>query len=362
MSPLQREKLAALLIQGSISIRQAVQKLNDTGEKILFVVEESGRLVGTVTDGDIRRGIIQGIDFDSSIRRVMQTHYAVLSRANPELAETAREIMLQKKVAQIPVLNEKGVIVDIILWTDVLKEKEVVVVPQEHANLVVVMAGGRGTRLDPFTKILPKPLIPVGNKPLVEIIMDRFSRYGFRRFVYTLNYKKEYMKLYLNEKSSCYGIGWVEEEEFLGTAGSLLLLRDRLTDTFFVTNCDTLLEVNFEEILKWHKDHKAAVTVIGCHNEVKIPFGVIQMNNGMLERLSEKPVHDVIINTGVYVMEPGVIDYIRKRETLDMNVLIERVAQRETVSVYPIYGGWLDIGKWEEYQKNIRKIAEFDDA
>lgn len=362
MSPIKREKLPDLLIPGSITIRQAVQKLNDTGEKILFVVEGTGRLVGTVTDGDIRRGIIQGIDFDISVQRVMQTRYAVLSQANPELAQAAREIMLKKKVEQIPVLDEKGVIVDIIRWMDVLGEKEVTVPSQEHGNLVVVMAGGRGTRLDPFTKILPKPLIPIGNKPIVEIIMDRFSRYGFRRFLYTLNYKKEYMKLYLSEKISCYGIDWVEEEEFLGTAGSLSLLQDRLTDTFFVTNCDTLLDVNFEEVLKWHKDHGAAVTVIGCRNEVKIPFGVIQMQNGKMEKLSEKPVHDVIINTGVYVMEPRVIDHIGKRETLDMNVLIERVAQREMVSVYPIYGGWLDIGKWEEYQKNIKKIAEFDDV
>ena len=356
----QRDKLKTLLIPGTLTIRQAVQKLNEAGEKILFVVEENGRLLGTVTDGDIRRAIIHGVDFDKGVQEVMQAHCTTISRTHPSLFETAREVMVRKKVGQIPVLDERDRIVDIIAWTDVLEEKETVRPRAEHANHVIIMAGGRGTRMDPFTKILPKPLIPVGNKPVVEIIMDRFSRSGFRHFLYTINYKKEYMKLYLREKSSAYEIEWIEEEDFLGTAGSLSLLEGRFTESLFVTNCDTLLDVNFEEILKWHRDQGAALTVIGCHNEVKIPFGVIQMNNGTLERLSEKPVHDVIINTGVYVMEPHVISYIPKETAFDMNQLISRVAAKEKVSVFPIYGGWLDIGKWDEYRKSVRVFEALD--
>ncbi len=357
---MEKEKLKALLIPGTLTIRQGVQKLNEAGEKILFVVEESGRLLGTVTDGDIRRAILHGMDFDRGIQEVMQTRCTTIERSHPSLLESAREAMIKKKVAQIPVLDESGRIADIISWTDVLEDKEALPTHAEHPNHVVIMAGGRGTRMDPFTKILPKPLIPVGNKPVVEIIMDRFFRYGFHRFLYTINYKKEYMKLYLREKSSAYEIEWIEEEDFLGTAGSLSLLDGRFNETVFVTNCDTLLDVNFEEILKWHREHEAALTVIGCHNEVKIPFGVIQMQNGRLDRLSEKPVHDVIINTGVYVMEPRVISYIPKETPFDMNQLISRVSAKEKVSVFPIYGGWLDIGKWDEYRKSVRVFEGLD--
>ncbi len=283
-----KEKLRSLLVRPDTTIKQAMQKLDETAEKILFLTDEHCRLLGTVTDGDIRRAIINGREFSDSIDGVMHKDptAVVLNRSDTE--ENVKQLIVDNKFEQIPVLDDEGVIVDVILWTDILKGTKAVR-PRSHIpNQVVIMAGGKGTRLDPFTRILPKPLIPLGNKAVVEIIMEKFYQHGFHRFLYTLNYKKEYMKLFLREKNFPYSIDWVEEDEFLGTAGGLALLKEKITDSFFVINCDSILEVEFGKVLAWHKEHGAAMTIVGCHNEVRIPFGVLELSNGGLKRILEK--------------------------------------------------------------------------
>lgn len=359
---MEKSKLKSLLIPHDTTIKQAMHKLNETSEKILFAVDCNDKLLGTITDGDIRRALINGVQFSESVENIMWTRFYSFSHKDPGRKKKARSIMLNEKIEQIPLLNRNGVITDILLWTDLFVNGKADNERSFHANPVVIMAGGKGTRLDPFTKILPKPLIPIGDKPVIELIMSRFYQYGFNRFIYTLNYKKDYLKLFLKENKFPYVIDWVEEEDFLGTAGSLSLLSDKMTDTFFVVNCDSLLDVNFEEILKWHKGHKAAMTVIGCHNEVKIPFGVLKMSDGKLDRIVEKPVHDYVINTGIYVMEPHVISYIPKGKSMDMNILLELVIEKEKVSVYPIYNGWFDIGQWEEYKRSVEKLKGLDNV
>lgn len=350
-----RAKLESLLITPDSTVKQAMQRLLDTAEKILFVVNEHKRLTGTVTDGDIRSGIIvRGLSLNTAIREVMNAEFKWVEADTSNIAEKVKHLMLAHKIEQIPILKE-GIIVDVILWIDLFEKKmqEVTLLP----NQVVIMAGGKGTRLDPFTRILPKPLIPIGDKPVIELIMEKFYQYGFHNFVYTLNYKKEYIKVFLKENKYPYNIEWFEEGDFLGTAGSLSLLRDKINDTFFITNCDSILiDVNFEDVLKWHRMHNASMTIIGCHNEFKIPFGVLEISNGRLTRISEKPVHDVIINTGVYVMEPHVLSYLREGEKIDMNEVIDLVTNKKKISVYPIYGNWLDIGQLEEYKKAVEKL------
>ena len=357
-----KTKLKSLLIPTDITIKQAMQKLGETQEKILFVVGKKDKLLGTINDGDIRRGLINGSNFDDKVGNIMHRDFISISMNTKNIENRAKQLMLDTKIEQIPVLNDNGEIVNVILWTDILREKKDSKSKHLHKNQVVIMAGGKGTRLDPFTKILPKPLIPIGNKPVIELIMERFYKYGFHKFIYTLNYKKEYLKLYLKESSFPYTIDWVEEDDFLGTAGGISLLKDKVKDTFFVINCDSLLDVDFEEILGWHKEHNAAITIIGCHNEVKIPFGVLKLSNGRLEKIVEKPVHDVIINTGAYVMEPQIISFIPDGKPIDMNKLIELVAEKEKVSVYPISTGWFDIGQWEEYRKSMEKLQEIEDV
>lgn len=349
-----REKVKPLLLSGSVTIKQAMQRLNESGKGILFVMNDDEELLGTVTDGDIRRGIIKGMKFNDKVELVMQRDCIVVKRGMPDLEQHVKQIMIEKMLEQIPVVDEKRRITDVIMWVDILGEKVTQDEKQLYPNRVVIMAGGKGTRLEPFTRILPKPLIPIGEKPIIELIMEKFYEHGFCNFTYTLNYKKEYIKLFLTENNMPYNIDWVEEEEFLGTAGSLSLLKEKISDTFFLTNCDSLLEVNYKEVLDWHKEHNALITIIGCHNEFKIPFGVLEVSDGRLVRILEKPVHENIINTGVYVMDPKVLQYIPEGKHMDMNELIEEVLRKEKITMYPISSGWFDIGQWDEYNKSIK--------
>lgn len=354
---MEKKKLEALLIQSDKSIKEAMQQLDKTGEKILFVVTEGNVLLGTLTDGDVRRGLLDGANFADSVKHLMRGQFISLDNGESELKKRAENLIIQNRIEHVPVLNRNKEIVDVVSWTDFFnpeEEKE----KSFYPNPVVVMAGGKGTRLDPFTKVLPKPLIPIGNKPVIEVIMERFFKYGFHRFIYTLNYKKEYLKLFLTENDFPYSMDWVEEPDFLGTAGSLSLVKDKIHETFFVINCDSLLDVAFDQILEWHCEQKAAITIIGCHNEVRIPFGVLKLSNGKLDKMLEKPVHDVIINTGLYVMEPSILDFIELGMKMDMNDLIETVSRKDKITVYPIHGGWLDIGRWEEYRKLYEDLGD----
>lgn len=354
---MEKDKLQPMLVSKNMTIKQAMQRLNETAERILFVVDEkSNKLSGTVTDGDIRRGIINGKQFNEPIETIANKNFIAITEEKRNDVAFMKQLVITKEIEQVPVVNDSGVIVDVILWTDLLQEKREATTRVLHDNQVVIMAGGKGTRLDPFTKILPKALIPIGNKPVIEIIMEKFYQSGFHNFFYTLNYRKEYLKLFLKENDFPYSIDWVEEKDFLGTVGGLSLLEEKLSDTFFITNCDSILDVDFERVLAWHKEYKSALTIIGSHNEIKIPFGVLELLNGKLLKISEKPVHDVIINAGVYVMEPNIIKYIPKEKRLDMNELIDMVAEKEKITVYPIYGGWFDLGQWEEYNKIVKEI------
>jgi dTDP-glucose pyrophosphorylase len=352
------KRLKSLFINTGTTIKESMQKLNETSEKILFVVDSEEKLLGTLNDGDIRRGLIHGINFADSVEMVMHRNYISLPSSMLDFKHQARQLMIKNKIEQIPILDINSKVIDVALWTDIFGERDEEKKQYLYSNQVIVMAGGRGTRLEPFTEILPKPLIPIGDKSVIEIIMDKFLRCGFHRFIYTLNYKKEYIKLFLKERAFPYDVNWIEEDDFLGTIGGLTLLKEKIEDTFFVTNCDSVLEVDFDNVLSWHKEHAAAMTIIGCHNEVKIPFGVLTLSNGRLENINEKPVHDVIINTGVYVLEPRVLTYLTSGARMDMNELIQTVAEKEKVCVYPIYKGWFDIGQWEEYRKNVQIIEK----
>jgi dTDP-glucose pyrophosphorylase len=319
-------------------------------------VDSKNKLQGTVTDGDIRRGLINGLGFGGKIKDVMYRNYRFIPQNESDISEKARYIMLEQKIEQIPVLDGNKTIIDVILWTDIFGRRESAQQRQFFLTPVVIMAGGKGTRLDPLTKILPKPLIPVNERPIIEVIMEKFYRYGFNNFIFTLNYKKEYIKMFLKENEFPYNLNWVEENKYMGTAGGLSLLKDKVNETFFVSNCDIILNADYADILRWHKKHSNIMTLIGCHKEVKIPYGVLEMRDGVLRNFIEKPDYDVIVNTGVYVMEPKILNMIPEDSHMDMNILIENVSRKGKVSVYPVHGGWFDIGQWDEYLKNIKEL------
>ncbi len=353
-----KAKLKNLLISSATTLKESMQKLNDTAEQILFVTDEDNKLLGTVTDGDIRRGLINGLKFSDKVEKVMSIQFTSFFCDEADKKKKAERIMLRDKIEQIPILDNKKSVVDVILWTDIFGEEKDLENKQFFTNPVVIMAGGKGTRLDPFTKILPKPLIPIGDKPIIEIIMEKFFRQGFQNFIFTLNYKREYIKMFLKENSFPYNIDWVEEDDFMGTAGSLSLLKDKINEPFIVLNCDMILNADYADIIKWHKENNNIVTLIGCHKEVKVPYGILELNDGILKSFVEKPNYDVIINTGVYILEPEIIDMIPYNKSIDMNTLIDEVSKKGKVSVYPVHEGWIDIGQWEEYKNGLKEIGD----
>jgi dTDP-glucose pyrophosphorylase len=353
------EDIRRTTISPETSLKAAMKLLSAASGRVLFVIDGDSKLIGSVTDGDIRRAILNNIGFDRQVGEIMFKSTRFVRDSDKDLEEKARRHVLDEKLHAIPVLNGADRIVDIFFWYDYFEKH-----PHEaHSierltNPIVIMAGGKGERLDPFTRILPKPLIPIGDKPIVEKIMDGFSEHGFADFILTLNYKKEMIKSYFRENRPSYNVEWVEEESYLGTAGSLRLLKDKVKETFYVCNCDVIVQHNFSNILLWHKGERAIITMIGCHKEMVIPYGTLSMDNGKLQFINEKPVFDLIINTGVYLMEPEVLSYIEPDEKIDMNQLIERVLAKGKVTVYPISDGWFDVGQWKEYKDSLYMLED----
>lgn len=358
---MEKELLKSLLISPRSTVKEAIHRLNETGLKILFITDAQERLLGTLTDGDIRRGIIAGLVLTAHVESLMKQKFISLTTDTPDLQHEAKRLMQQHMIEQIPIVNENGVIVDVMVWIDFLSDEKPMTArsPKSMSNPVVIMAGGKGTRLDPFTKILPKPLIPLGDKPIIENIMDRFYENGFYKFLLIVNYKKEMIKAYFGEKTVPYSITFIEEDKFYGTAGGLFLLRNVITQPFIVTNCDTILEGNYLDFYQWHCDHNNIMTIIGSHKEITVPYGVLCMNKGVLDKIDEKPKLDLFINTGTYIFEPSVFEFIKDHEHLDMDKLIREIKslRADRVGVYPHWRGWFDIGQWDEYRKSLKELG-----
>lgn len=357
---MEKEQLKSLLISPLSTIKEAIQRLNDTAQKILFITDARQRLIGTLSDGDIRRGIIKGLVLTDPVESVMTKHFISLTTTTHDLPQEAKRLMQQHLIEQIPIVDNDGIIVDVILWINFLDNERLFTVKRSVSmdNPVVIMAGGKGTRLDPFTKILPKPLIPIGDKTIIENIMDRFYENGFSNFILIVNYKKDMIKAYFGEKAVPYKITFIEEDEFYGTAGGMFLLRNIVKQSFIMTNCDTILEGNYIDFYEWHKDHNNLMTIIGSHKEITVPYGVLCMNNGIFEKIDEKPKLDLFINTGTYIFEPSVFEFIKDRQHLDMDKLIRemKALHADRVGVYPHWGGWFDIGQWDEYRKSLKEL------
>lgn len=345
-----------MLISKDFPIKDTMERLNETAEKTLYIISEGTILVGAITDGDIRRALLKGYNLDDSIESVMNKNPKFLYKNNYALELKTRQMMLDFVIQSIPIVTGDKKIVDIVLWEDVFKKDYKYNYPIKD-NKVFILAGGMGTRLEPFTRILPKPLVPIGNQPILEKIMDKFNEYGFKKFILSLNYKAEMIKLYfkdteINQKYE--NIEFLVENKPLGTIGSLYLEKNNLKETFFIANSDIILEENLEKIFTYHKHNKNVLTIVGCVKDSIIPYGVLETDDtGNLKKMIEKPKLKHVINTGIYVAEPEIINYIEEDTKTDINELIERLMKdNKKVNVYPIIETqWFDIGQWEEFQK-----------
>ncbi len=342
------------LVSASLTIRQAIEELNRSGKQILLVVSEDGRLIGTITDGDIRRGILRGLSLDDGVDKVMNRSPKFLRQGYSRRDAVA--MFMRYRVSRIPVVDEMGRVVDLLLIEDFVENGDKASLPT-----VVIMAGGKGTRLDPFTKILPKPLIPLGDRPILQVIMDRFYEQGADNFILTLGYKAEIIKLWLEDTELPYSVHYIVEDAPLGTAGSLRNVVEEfsLNGDFIVSNCDVLVDADFRKILDFHRGHKADATVVGYLMQSKLPYGVIQTDGPDFVGMKEKPYVDALVNTGIYVLSADAIkESISAGEVVDMPVVLERIRKKGgRVVVYPHHGQFFDVGQWEVYRETLRRMG-----
>ncbi len=335
----------------SLSISEAMQKIDGNQYGILFLVDDKDVLIGCITDGDIRRYLLAGGKMTGN----------VMDAANfePRIAHTvdeARHLYHKKNYIVIPIVDEKGSI------TDLYAGESGELSTKQHNPLnipVVINAGGRGTRLDPFTKVLPKPLIPVGDLPIIELIMKEYQSYCCNDFHIIVNYKRDLMKAYFADNERHYNITWYDEEKPLGTGGGLSLLRGIFDSTFFFANCDALLTANYESMLKFHKDNRNAITMVCAYKNMNIPYGVVEMGvNGAIEDMKEKPLMSFLTNTGIYIAEPEVIDFIKDDEAIGFPDIVSRVKESgKKVAVFPVSeNDWMDMGQLSELEKMRIKL------
>jgi len=343
-------------VQFNITIRQAMKALDRTAEKCLLVVNENKKLLGTLTDGDLRRSILGGTNFSENISDSYNSKPTVLIK-NKYSTEEAKQLFQDLKLDLIPVVDENYLVVDFITWSGIGDKSR----PKKSLGdiPVIIMAGGKGTRMEPFTKILPKPLVPVREKPIIEHIIEHFTDIGCTDFHMTINYKGKILKAYFEELKPNYQVKFVEEKEPLGTAGSLRFLDGKFNQSFFVTNCDIIIKADYTSLYEFHQKGGYDITLVASAKEYVIPYGTCKLNSdGHLSHINEKPKYDFLINTGLYVMNNEVLKLIPKNKFYHITNLIEDAKnQGKKVGVFPIDDdAWIDIGQWTEYQKAIEKF------
>lgn len=347
-----------ILVSKNVSVKEVLKELDRTAEKTLLVVDQENRLLGTITDGDIRRYLLKGKSLEDDIKGIY-CEKPTFVRDGKFTLESVKKIFIKKKINLLPVLDEKNRVVDYIVWDKVFSEEAKLAQTGKIDVPVVVMAGGKGTRLEPFTNILPKPLIPINDKPVIELIIEKFRGQGAKEYYLILNFKGEMIKAYFSSIERDYKVTYVWESDFLGTAGGLKLIEDMNSDIFIVSNCDVIVKADFEEVISLHKKNNAAMTILSSIQHYKLPYGVIKFrNNGVVTDVVEKPEYTTTINTGVYVLNKYVTQFIPERKHFDMPDLIRTLIEHnQKVVTYPVnQNDYIDTGQWEGYRKAVEKL------
>ena len=345
-----------ITVQLDITIHQAMKALDKTAEKCLLVTDDDNKLLGTLTDGDLRRGILKGMKFSEKISECYKINATTFTQGNYTQEDVARELR-DKKINLIPIIDKDGKVVDYLTWSNINGGEQNKKVLDDVS--VVIMAGGKGTRMEPFTKVLPKPLIPINEKPIIEHIIERFTDTGCSDFHLTVNYKGKILKAYFEELKPDYSVSFVDENKPLGTAGSLQYLKGKFDKPFFVTNCDIIIKADYVNLYEFHKKGGYDITLVASAKEYIIPYGTCVLNGkGDLSHINEKPKYDFLINTGLYILNPDVLSIIPKNKFYHITHMIENLKDAgKRIGVFPIDDeAWIDIGQWTEYQKAIDKF------
>lgn len=346
------EKVRNISVSSSTKLIDVLRKMDETEHKLLLIADEN-HFAGVISIGDIQRCILRCIDLNSEVRTVIRPDIIFASEETP--MESIREQMIKFRMEFMPVVAADGSVKDVIFWEDLFPST--MTATKLNGNYpVVIMAGGLGSRLKPLTNVIPKPLVPIGDKTIIESIMDSFEAVGCDEFYCSVNYKADILKYYLDKKKK--SVNYFHESQPLGTAGSLYLLKGKLRGTFFVTNCDILFDIDLSELMRFHKRSGNAITLVSVVKTFQIPYGTLQTGeNGQLVGFQEKPDEVYQINSGLYVLEPEIFSYIGDNQFLHITTLIERLmAAGRKVGVFPVSEhSWTDMGNWDEYLKLIRK-------
>lgn len=351
-------RIKEISIEKTSPIISALKLMDKKRVKLLMVLDR-GHYHSLLSIGDIQRAIIAAVDLQSPVESILRKKVNVAKDT-----DSREEIIASMKKYRnefMPIVDDQNNVVDVVFWDELFKTE--IHHRTEDFNLpVVIMAGGKGTRLRPLTNVLPKPLIPIGEQTMMEDIMDRFVECGCRNFYVSVNYMADFMRHYFDNFSKHdYHIEYFQEDKPLGTAGSLHLLKGKINDTFFVSNCDSILDEDYGEILRYHRENKNEITVVSVMKSIYIPYGtLVTGEGGLLESIQEKPELTFQINTGMYILEPHLLKEIPSDRVYHITYLIDKlVKEGRRVGVYPVNeGSWTDIGNWEEYMKYIKRYEQ----
>lgn len=350
-----RDELKKYTGTEELTVIEAMGKIDRNAKGIIYIIDDEGHLKGSLTDGDIRRWILKTGDLSGQVAQMFYKNTKYLFEAD---AARSVEYLDKESIRSVPIVNSSFVLTDICFRDGAEKEKI------NHTALaltpVIVMAGGKGTRLYPYTKILPKPLIPIGEVPILERIFERFYQFGAKEFYVTVNYKKEIIKSFFYELNPPYDIKYIEEDVPMGTAGSIRLIRDRFDKPVIVTNCDILVDANYEKVMEYHNSSQNDITIISSLKNMIIPYGVLHTKEcGIVSSIEEKPHLSYFINTGMYIINPEFLDWIPENRVFHMTDLVEKMMRnKRQVGMYPVSeNAFLDMGEFEEMKRMEERIS-----
>lgn len=339
------------------TVRGAMKQLDSSHRKVLFLVDEKNRLIGSVSDGDIRRWILAEGSLEASVTATCNLNTFFINKKDDY--QEIKEVILDKKFTAIPICDDDRTILDIVFWDQVVDGHKI---NQKYEKLdanVVVMAGGKGTRLEPFTNVLPKPLIPIGDKTIIEIIIEKFVVFQVKHFFVSINHKAKIIKSYFEEISPEYSIQYLEENMPLGTIGALSLMKSINSKPILITNCDIIIDTNYTDFLNFHIENHYDISLVASMMNHKVPYGVCEIEKGgQLIDFKEKPEYSFLASTGMYIINSDLLELIPKDTFFHITDLMQIVRERGgKVGVFPIgEDAWLDTGQWSEYKKTIDKF------
>lgn len=348
-------KIEKRSLASSASLLAALRQMDKEKVKMLFVFDEE-HFISILTIGDIQRAIVKNIALETPIAQVVDHNKKFAHTGEP--MDIIREKMLRLRAECMPVLDKNGELVDVIFWKDLFEKEETDLRPKIEIP-VVIMAGGKGTRLKPITNVIPKPLVPIGDKTILETILNQFEEIGCTKFYMSVNYKADIMKYYLSQLDHKYDIEYFQEDKPLGTIGSVSLLKGKITTPFFVSNCDIIIDQDYRDVYEYHLSNHNDLTIVTAVKSIKIPYGVIDTGkDGLMTGLQEKPEQTYMINTGVYILNPELINEIPKGEFFHITHLMEKIKKRNgRIGCFPVSEhAWRDMGEWPEYLKMINVL------